>query len=200
MRLSEGPVASTGLSTNQEIDVIRRNSVALVTTCAALLLAGPAYAQATSFTPRSVTTTVAAPIFASADDSTTPLMMVKQGSRLTVIDGRSGWHHVTFKTPGDGRLEGYIRIKNVAPAAVDYSGPKQLNLAVPAHTLESRRTYQTLRADIRRRFEQSSRPTPPIGDARYRGGTGTIDKTRPELKPDATLDGFHRGEVRRFRY
>jgi hypothetical protein len=184
----------------REFEVIRGHRGVVIIFCGAVLLAGPAFAQAIAFTPIVATTTVAAPIFASADDSLTHLVMARQGSRLTVLDRSSGWYHVTFKSSGPGRSDGYVQIKNVSLAPVDHRRLKQVNVSVSDDSFETQRTYHTLRADIRRRFAQSSRPTPPIGDARYRRGTGTIDEPRSELKPDATADGCLSGDVRAFRY
>jgi hypothetical protein len=188
------------LGRNQEIKVSTIHRVIVLITCSAMLLANAILAQAVPPAQVSVTTTVAAPIFASAYSSKTPLAMARQGSRLTVLDESPDWYHVTFKGPGDGRSDGYIRIGHVALVPLNSSRVKPAHVSVSDNTFETQRTYHTLRAHIRRRFEQSSRLTPPIGDARYRREIGTIDEPRSELKQDMTLDGFQMSGDRRFRY
>jgi hypothetical protein len=180
--------------------VIRVHTVVVLITCAAMLLASPTFAQGVATKPISVITIVAAPIFASAHDSMTPLVMAKQGSRLKVLDGNSDWYHVKFKSRGRGRSYGYIRIKNVALAPVGYSRLKQVDVSVSDDTIAKKLTYRTLRAEIRRRFEESSRLAPPSGFARVGRGTATIDEPRSELKPDMTLGGFQTGGGPRFRF
>jgi hypothetical protein len=135
---------------------------------------GSTFARGVAPAPLSGMTPVAALSGAFPDESQTPLVMTTNRSRLTVLDGSSDWYHVTFKRPGHGRSEGYLRIKDVAPVPVKVSRPPQVHVTVSDDTSETQRTYRTLRADIRRRFAQSS--TPPIGNARYRPGTETIDQ------------------------
>jgi hypothetical protein len=137
---------------------------------------GSTFAQGVAPAPISVMTPVGAPSVASAHDSQPALVMVTKGSPLTVLDGSSDRYHGTFTGPEHGRSDGYIRIKHVAPVPVNTSRPTQVHVSVSDDTFEIQRTYRTLRADIRRRFAQSSLPTPPIGDARYRQGTETDDQ------------------------
>jgi hypothetical protein len=180
--------------------MIRCDRAIVLMTCAAVLLAGSTFAQGVAPAPTSVMTRVAAPIFASAHDRQRPLVMATQGARLTVLDERAEWYHVTFKGLEDGRVEGYIRITHVAAVPVTARRPTQGRGSVPDATVETQRTYGTLRADIRRRFAQSSRATAPIEDARYRRGTAILDQPPSALPQEMTLDEFHGGGVRRFRY
>jgi hypothetical protein len=139
---------------------------------------GSTFAGGVAPAPIRVMTAVAAPILASAHDSQAPLVMATKGSRLTVVDRSSDWNHVTFKGPGHGRSDGDIRSKHVVPVPVPVNAgrPREGHVSVSHDKLETQRTYRTLREDIRRRFAQSSLPTPPIRGARYRQGAETIDQ------------------------
>jgi hypothetical protein len=180
--------------------MISIHRVITFTTCAAALMASPAFAQRPAPTLISVVATAAAPIFAFADDSKKPMVMAAQGSRLTVIERHPEWYHVKFKNSWRGKSDGYVQIKHVVLVPANESPLKQVDVAASLETLEKRWTYHTLRADIRRRFEQSSRLTPPITDARYVRSTATNDEEPSELKQDLTPDEFELNGGHRFRY
>jgi hypothetical protein len=180
--------------------VITTHKVVVLIDCLAVLLAAPAFAQGVPAARSNFIPTTAERNLASAYDGKTPMVTSEHGSRLTTADESSDRYRNRLKSLGHRRSNDYVRSTDVAPAPADAKRLNQEKVPVSDEPLETRWTYRSLRADIRRRFEQSSRLTPPVRDASYRRWIETIDEPVSAMKQDMTGDGFQISVERRFRY
>lgn len=100
--------------------------LSLVSLLLAFCVAVPTFAQSTL---RTATTTVAAPVFLTANENQTPLRVAKEGSVLLLLDLTGDWCHVEFQDPDFGRRVGYIQTKYVRLNTTPSETP--VNLSVP---------------------------------------------------------------------
>ena len=89
-----------------------RVETVLALTFAGTMCAQPVTAQPPP-APTAIVTTIAAPVFRTADGRQAPIGVATLGSTLRVIETTEGWYRVNFDDPQTGLRVRFIQMKDV---------------------------------------------------------------------------------------